>query len=299
MSDVVRAYRLGEGDVFSIGKMTYRFAGGVLAWQVENGVDEFGFPKYRDSGKVYSVDEAQKIFEREMENEKMHKEPKLTEYQGLMMEKHVSEHTFYNNGKTTVAIVTLKNGFDVVGQSACVHREDFDLGLGRHYALVDALRQVDAFIGFGRQQEAYEQKQYVREQEEIERVMERLAKGEAEEAPDEAVEEVKKPAFVTGGLVNGELLHTIFNEPVVANGILSNGDDLTGEGLSFLKAKGVIELDNIGNAVEDEVEVEQEKYNISINLHDVTEIEIEQIANNMLEIINKKLSEKKFQGFVD
>lgn len=81
----------------------------------------------------------------------------LTEYEQTILDKQIKEKQYFNNGKTTIVILTMNNGFDVTGESSCVHRDMFDMAIGRHYALVDAIRKVEKFIGFGRQQEAYEQ----------------------------------------------------------------------------------------------------------------------------------------------
>lgn len=50
--------------------------------------------------------------------------------------------------KTTVAILILKNGFEIVGSSACVKPEDFNYNIGKMYAELDAYRKLDELIGF-------------------------------------------------------------------------------------------------------------------------------------------------------
>lgn len=37
-------------------------------------------------------------------------------------------------GRLTIAVLTMANGFLVVGQSSCVHPDNFDEGLGKHLA---------------------------------------------------------------------------------------------------------------------------------------------------------------------
>lgn len=78
----------------------------------------------------------------------------LTEYQSTLLEKQVSGVTFHKLGnKTTVALLTANNGFEIVGTSACVNPADFNESIGQHFALVDALNILDGFVGFARQSE--------------------------------------------------------------------------------------------------------------------------------------------------
>lgn len=80
----------------------------------------------------------------------------LSEYQQALLNKQVSSVKFYKVGvKTTVALLTANNGFEIVGTSACVNPDDFNEPIGQHFALVDALNELDGFIGFVRQQESF------------------------------------------------------------------------------------------------------------------------------------------------
>lgn len=49
--------------------------------------------------------------------------------------------------KTTVCVLTMDNGFEVVGTSACVDPENYDPLIGYHYALEDALKNLDGYVG--------------------------------------------------------------------------------------------------------------------------------------------------------
>lgn len=51
-------------------------------------------------------------------------------------------------GCLTICILTLKNGFTVVGTSSCAAPENFNEEIGRHFALKDAERQVWPLLGF-------------------------------------------------------------------------------------------------------------------------------------------------------
>lgn len=79
--------------------------------------------------------------------------PKLTEHQEELLSEWVKIVDFKQLGrKTTACLLTLGNGFEIVGTSACVDLAAFDTDIGNHYALVDALSKLDAFAGFNLQQ---------------------------------------------------------------------------------------------------------------------------------------------------
>ena len=48
----------------------------------------------------------------------------------------------------TICILTLKNGFTVLGQSACVDRRNYDKALGEGYARADAVKKLWPLLGF-------------------------------------------------------------------------------------------------------------------------------------------------------
>ena len=48
--------------------------------------------------------------------------------------------------KTTLCVITLKNGFEVVGTSACVDPANYDLEVGKPYARKKAIDQVWAHL---------------------------------------------------------------------------------------------------------------------------------------------------------
>lgn len=50
-------------------------------------------------------------------------------------------HVFEGTTKT-VCCLTLKNGFHVIGTSACVHPQDFNADLGRKYAREEAFKHA-------------------------------------------------------------------------------------------------------------------------------------------------------------
>lgn len=50
--------------------------------------------------------------------------------------------------KTTICLLTLKNGFEVVGQSAPVDVKNFEQSLGEKFAYDDAIAKVWQFEGY-------------------------------------------------------------------------------------------------------------------------------------------------------
>jgi hypothetical protein len=48
----------------------------------------------------------------------------------------------------TVCLLSLKNGYHIIGYSACVHPENFDADIGRSLARNDAREQLWPLLGF-------------------------------------------------------------------------------------------------------------------------------------------------------
>ena len=60
--------------------------------------------------------------------------------------------------KTTICVLTLNNGFEVVGQSACVDPHNFDKGLGEKYAYENAFEKVWELEGYWLQSQLHQAK---------------------------------------------------------------------------------------------------------------------------------------------
>lgn len=76
----------------------------------------------------------------------------LTEYQKNLYAEWVQEADFFAVGKkTTVCLLTLSNGFEIIGTSACVDPKNFDATIGKEYALKSAIEELDKHVGFYRQ----------------------------------------------------------------------------------------------------------------------------------------------------
>ncbi|UOF78410.1 sf6 [Caudoviricetes sp.] len=52
------------------------------------------------------------------------------------------------DGRTTLCILDLENGYTIKGLSACVDPAEFDLNIGRKYAFDDAFKQIWALEGY-------------------------------------------------------------------------------------------------------------------------------------------------------
>lgn len=78
----------------------------------------------------------------------------LNDYETDLAKEWVKEVEFRKLGKkTTVALVTIKNDFEIIGTSACVNPDNFNEEIGNYYAYKDALKQLDPLVGFYRQSE--------------------------------------------------------------------------------------------------------------------------------------------------
>lgn len=50
--------------------------------------------------------------------------------------------------KTTICCLTLANGFEIIGVSACVDPNNFDIEKGKYWARKDAIKQLWQFEGY-------------------------------------------------------------------------------------------------------------------------------------------------------
>lgn len=58
------------------------------------------------------------------------------------------DYTILQDGRTTICLLTLDNGFTVRGESSCVHIGNFDEVKGRTYSRERAISLVFAYLGF-------------------------------------------------------------------------------------------------------------------------------------------------------
>lgn len=66
------------------------------------------------------------------------------------LESKIADREFsrVGGGTLTICVVTLSNGFQVVGKSACAHPENYNQELGEKIAYDDAFKQLWALEGY-------------------------------------------------------------------------------------------------------------------------------------------------------
>ena len=65
------------------------------------------------------------------------------------IESVISKEEFIKVGiKTVIAVLTLKNGFEIIGTSACVDPANFDLKIGSKYAKEKAIDKIWELEGY-------------------------------------------------------------------------------------------------------------------------------------------------------
>lgn len=64
------------------------------------------------------------------------------------IQSRVKDLAYYRHGTLTICILTVDNGFKVVGQSAAASPENFNEELGRKFAKEDAMRHLWRLEGY-------------------------------------------------------------------------------------------------------------------------------------------------------
>lgn len=59
-----------------------------------------------------------------------------------------TDYTVLSDGRSTICLLTLDNGFTVRGESSCVSRANFNAEFGEKAAYEDARRKVWPFLAF-------------------------------------------------------------------------------------------------------------------------------------------------------
>lgn len=75
--------------------------------------------------------------------------------QDLLNEWVMSQESARIGRKTTVVCLTMKNGYEVIGLSACVNPEQYDEQIGIYWATKDALNKLDPIIGYLMQEQLF------------------------------------------------------------------------------------------------------------------------------------------------
>lgn len=59
-----------------------------------------------------------------------------------------TEFSIHADSTLTICVLTMQNGFTVVGKSACAHHQNFNKELGEKIAYDDAIKQIWALEGY-------------------------------------------------------------------------------------------------------------------------------------------------------
>jgi len=65
-----------------------------------------------------------------------------------MVDDFIAKHESTRMGNHTVVLVTLRNGFTLIEESACVDAANYDQAIGEKYALAKAKQRVWNLLGF-------------------------------------------------------------------------------------------------------------------------------------------------------
>lgn len=71
------------------------------------------------------------------------------------IESLIVKEDYFNNGKSTVCILTLKNGFEVIGTSGVVDKSKFDEEIGNKFAREQAINKMWELEGYRLQWELF------------------------------------------------------------------------------------------------------------------------------------------------
>lgn len=84
--------------------------------------------------------------EQDKRNMPLNKETSVTEEK---LESVISNEDYIKIGKkTTICCLTLKNGYEIIGVSACVDSNNFDLEKGKYWARKEAINQIWKLEGY-------------------------------------------------------------------------------------------------------------------------------------------------------
>lgn len=75
------------------------------------------------------------------------------------MQERIAGVEYLTNLTMTVCIITMKNGYKVLGESACVDPAEFNKALGEQYAYEDAIRNLWPLEGYLLAERRYQQSQ--------------------------------------------------------------------------------------------------------------------------------------------
>lgn len=102
-------------------------------------------------GECYWMDYQLKQAKEKVSSAQVAAAPAVGEYPTVTpadIEKAINETKFIVDGKLTICILTMRNGFKVIGESACVDPRNFDEVKGRTYARENAVEKLWPMMGY-------------------------------------------------------------------------------------------------------------------------------------------------------
>ena len=67
---------------------------------------------------------------------------------GILAKIRKSEYLILPDGRTTLCMLTLENGYTIRGESSCVSIENFNVALGEKYAYENAVEKIWPLEGY-------------------------------------------------------------------------------------------------------------------------------------------------------
>ena len=75
---------------------------------------------------------------------------------GILAKIKQSEYLILPDGRTTLCMLTLENGYTIRGESSCVSIDNFNIALGEKYAYENAVEKIWPLEGYLLAQKLYE-----------------------------------------------------------------------------------------------------------------------------------------------
>lgn len=82
--------------------------------------------------------------------------PTKVDLTDMMAKVERTDYARLSDGKTTLCVLHLKNGYTIVGKSACVDPANFNVAVGEKYAYEDAINQLWPLEGYLLAERRYE-----------------------------------------------------------------------------------------------------------------------------------------------
>ena len=75
------------------------------------------------------------------------------------LEANIADKAFYYHGLLTICVITLRNGFTVVGESACAWPANYDKDIGERLSFSDAQGKIWPLMGYHLKQQLFENRE--------------------------------------------------------------------------------------------------------------------------------------------